>query len=240
MYGQQPPTSPQQPLSYATRTWSPPPPRTSGLAVAALVLGILWGYGIGSLLAVIFGHVALSNIRRTYAKGTGMAVAGLVLGYVGILGAAFVLLLSLLVSTATPAAPPAEIAVTADSGEAARESAAESGFKAADYRKLTARGFAKLAKNPDAYAGRRFVLYGEVYQFDDFTGTGSFMATSGHAATTTEENSVFYGDEDLLSDVVEGDKFRAYVTVRGTERYVAVNGNDANAPAFDIARIKVG
>jgi Domain of unknown function (DUF4190) len=230
----QPPTYPHQPPSYAP-AWSPHPPRTSGLAIASLVLGILWGYGLGSLLAVIFGHVALSSIRRTYAKGTGMAVAGLILGYAGMLGAAFLLFLGLLTSTISSASPTAQTAVTADSGEGAAPS-----FKAADYKKLTARGFAKLAKNPDAYAGERFVIYGEVHQFDDFTGTDSFMATSGHAAGATNETSAFYGDEEQLSDVVEGDKFRAYVTVRGTERYLDGNGNNANAPAFDIDKIKVG
>jgi len=60
--------------------------RTSGMAVASLVLGLLWVYWIGSLLAVVFGHVALSEIDRSQGRtiGRGMAVAGLVLGYVGL------------------------------------------------------------------------------------------------------------------------------------------------------------
>jgi hypothetical protein len=61
-------------------------PRVSGLSVASLVLGILWLWGIGSVLAVIFGSVALHQIRqsRGHLTGTGMAVAGLVLGIVGL------------------------------------------------------------------------------------------------------------------------------------------------------------
>ena len=59
--------------------------RTSGLAIASLVLGIVWVYWIGSILAVIFGHVALSQTKRDpNLRGRGMAIAGLVLGYVGI------------------------------------------------------------------------------------------------------------------------------------------------------------
>ena len=60
------------------------PPRVSGLAVASLVLGILWLFGIGSLLAVIFGAVAIHQIRisRGRLTGTGLAVAGLTLGIV--------------------------------------------------------------------------------------------------------------------------------------------------------------
>jgi len=59
-------------------------PGTNGLAIAALVLGILWLYWVGSILAVIFGHIALSQIRHSHQGGRGLAIAGLVLGYVGL------------------------------------------------------------------------------------------------------------------------------------------------------------
>ncbi|APW60107.1 GYF domain-containing protein [Paludisphaera borealis] len=61
-------------------------PRTSGLAIASLVLGILWLCGLGSLLSTIFGSVALSQISRSRGtlEGKGMAIAGLVLGLVGL------------------------------------------------------------------------------------------------------------------------------------------------------------
>ena len=50
-----------------------------------MVLGILWLFWIGSILAVIFGHVALSQIRKDPSiQGRGMAVAGVVLGWVGL------------------------------------------------------------------------------------------------------------------------------------------------------------
>jgi hypothetical protein len=59
-------------------------PGTNGLAIAALVLGILWLYWVGSILAVIFGHISLSQIHHTRQGGRGLAIAGLVLGYVGL------------------------------------------------------------------------------------------------------------------------------------------------------------
>jgi hypothetical protein len=51
-----------------------------------MVLGIVWVYWIGSVLAVIFGAVALSQIKKAngWKTGKGMAIAGLVLGLVGI------------------------------------------------------------------------------------------------------------------------------------------------------------
>ena len=59
-------------------------PRVSGLAIASLVLGLLWLFSIGSLLAIVFGSVALYQIRisRGRVAGTGLAIAGLVLGIV--------------------------------------------------------------------------------------------------------------------------------------------------------------
>jgi hypothetical protein len=54
-----------------------------------LVLSILWLGGLGSILAVIFGVIALSHIRQSQGRtqGGGLATAGLVIGIVGILGA---------------------------------------------------------------------------------------------------------------------------------------------------------
>ena len=77
------------------------PRQTSTLAVVSLVFGILgwillpW---IGSLVAIVTGHMARGEIRRSPGglDGDGMAVAGLVLGYamfaLTIVGIAFLLL----------------------------------------------------------------------------------------------------------------------------------------------------
>lgn len=61
-----------------------PPPPWNGFAIASLVLSVaLWG--VGSILGVIFGHIALRQITRTGEQGRGLAIAGLVVGYVGLL-----------------------------------------------------------------------------------------------------------------------------------------------------------
>jgi hypothetical protein len=63
-------------------------PPSSGTAVASMVLGILGlvssccSFGLFSLGAIILGHVALVDIKRSNKGGHGMAVAGLVMGYV--------------------------------------------------------------------------------------------------------------------------------------------------------------
>jgi hypothetical protein len=65
---------------------------TNGLAVAALILGIIGIPGvfallnIFSILALIFGLVSRSQIQRSGGAqgGSGMAMAGIVLGTIGI------------------------------------------------------------------------------------------------------------------------------------------------------------
>src|SRR5579872_763166 len=76
------------------------PQQTNGLAVASLVLSLVWLLGVGSLLAVIFGLRARRQIRQSggYQGGEGLATAGLVIGIIGLLGAALVVGVGALVS----------------------------------------------------------------------------------------------------------------------------------------------
>ena len=62
----------------------PVPRRTNGFAVASMVLGILWLYWFGSILALVFGYTAKRQIRERGEAGGGMATAGIVLGWVGV------------------------------------------------------------------------------------------------------------------------------------------------------------
>jgi hypothetical protein len=55
----------------------------NGLAIASLVVGILWLYWLGSILALIFGYIALHQIKQQNERGRGMAIAGTVLGWIG-------------------------------------------------------------------------------------------------------------------------------------------------------------
>ena len=63
--------------------------QTSSLAVVSLVAGILgWTLlpFLGSVAAVVTGHMARSEIRRApeRVEGDGLAIAGLVLGWVSV------------------------------------------------------------------------------------------------------------------------------------------------------------
>src|SRR4030095_17032574 len=65
---------------------TPTQTRTNGFSIAALALGILWVWWVGSILALIFGYVAKSQIDRSHGteSGRGMAIAGIVLGWIGV------------------------------------------------------------------------------------------------------------------------------------------------------------
>ena len=62
------------------------PPHHSNKAIASLVCGVMFFVFPASVAAVILGHLALSEIRKSAGRltGQGMAVAGLATGYVGI------------------------------------------------------------------------------------------------------------------------------------------------------------
>ncbi|MBX3701316.1 MAG: DUF4190 domain-containing protein [Dokdonella sp.] len=65
----------------------PTTPQTSTLAVISLVFGIVCWFVlpfIGALVAIICGHMGRSEIRRAAPgtmEGSGMALAGLILGW---------------------------------------------------------------------------------------------------------------------------------------------------------------
>ncbi len=61
-------------------------PETSGKAIFSLIIGIFSLFPPFGLGAIIFGHISLSDIRKSSGKlvGRGLAIAGLVLGYLGV------------------------------------------------------------------------------------------------------------------------------------------------------------
>ena len=56
----------------------PQPQKTNGMAIAALILSLVGC----SLLAIIFGGIAISQINKGQGTGKGLAIAGLVIGIV--------------------------------------------------------------------------------------------------------------------------------------------------------------
>lgn len=85
-YGQPPASTayPQQAYGYG---YAQPAPANNSMALVSLIASI-GGFTllpfIGSIVAVITGHMAKKQIAQTGEGGGGMATAGLVIGYIGI------------------------------------------------------------------------------------------------------------------------------------------------------------
>src|SRR5438270_10518057 len=66
------------------------PPKTDGGAIASMVLGIasvaLCLTFVAGIPAIILGHISLSRIKKSMGrlKGEGMALTGLILGYISL------------------------------------------------------------------------------------------------------------------------------------------------------------
>ena len=99
-----PSATPPPAFNASTRTFGAPL-QTSGMAIAALCLGIVslltCGFlGIGAIATVVCGHIALSKIKESQGAlgGRGLAMSGLIMGYVCLL----LVGLSLIAALTTP------------------------------------------------------------------------------------------------------------------------------------------
>lgn len=72
------------------------PAQTSGKAVASLICGLLFFVPFAFVAAVILGHLGLSEIRKSAGrlKGDGLAIAGLVLGYMWVVSIPIILIIA--------------------------------------------------------------------------------------------------------------------------------------------------
>lgn len=70
--------------------------KTSGKAVASLILSFFSFFFLPGIIAVVLGHISRSEIRKSAGrlKGQGVALAGLILGYLGLVAIPFVLIVA--------------------------------------------------------------------------------------------------------------------------------------------------
>jgi hypothetical protein len=75
--------------------YSAPAPvaKTNVLSIVALVTGIV---GL-AIVPVILGHISLSQIKKTGEQGKIMAIIGLILGYLAILGYIIAIIIAIVV-----------------------------------------------------------------------------------------------------------------------------------------------
>ncbi|MFG2419268.1 DUF1707 and DUF4190 domain-containing protein [Streptomyces sp. NPDC048448] len=91
------------PGAVVPQTFLPAPrPMTNGKAVGAMVCGLLTVVTLGAtgIPAVVLGHSARSEMRRTGESGDGLAMTGLVLGWLSVAGWALFLMLAMIAAVA--------------------------------------------------------------------------------------------------------------------------------------------
>ncbi len=79
-----------------------PTPGSNGLAIAALCCGLLGIFPLAAIAAIVLGIVALSQLQRRIQRGRGMAIAGIVLGGLWLVGWTAALIFAASVDQPTP------------------------------------------------------------------------------------------------------------------------------------------
>lgn len=148
-------------------------------------------------------------------------------------------------SAATPT-PSATSALTTPATTTAASPTPAVATAKPNYKTLSSRQFKLIAKDPDAHAGKTYVIYGEITQFDSATGTDAFRADTGpkklrisYGFVNYPQNSILTGSEARLKKLVEGDCFRAKVTVVGSYSYDTQIGGNTTVPLFRVDAISV-
>ena len=85
-----------------------PPAGTNGLAIASLACGVAqFAFGpLATIPAIMLGHMARSQIRRTGEQGAGLALAGLVLGWGAVILGIVLIAVGLAIAAGTHGAMP--------------------------------------------------------------------------------------------------------------------------------------
>lgn len=78
----------RQPVQLRPGQYHPEGVRTNSLAVISFAMGFaqIFVWIIGGIVAIVCGHKARRQIRQTGESGDGLALTGLILGYIGVLG----------------------------------------------------------------------------------------------------------------------------------------------------------
>jgi hypothetical protein len=113
--------------------------------------------------------------------------------------------------------------------------------KAKVYSKISERQWKRIAKNPDAYAGKSYTVYGVVTQFDSATGDSAMradVAASNKAETYDYDSNTILSSSLLASaDIVQDDEFKAKVTVVGSYSYDTQIGGNTTVPMLQVDSI---
>lgn len=183
--------------------------------------------------------------RRPNAAGLAILIGLVVLICLGCLGCVGLVTGGDPAYVGAPATAPSPATTPAPAGKAtpaAPSPVPEPKADATAYATLTSRQWRKVAKDPDAYSGKNYVVHGIVTQFDAATGPNTFRAdldgVRHDQAYDYETNTVVSARAQLVGDLVEGDEFTASVQVVGGYTYDTQLGGQTTVPELVAFKIK--
>ncbi len=246
-----------------TVTVSPTPPKKKGLAIAALIVGIVaFLTGLFPVVGIVLGIAAivLGTITLVNKQSKGLGITAIVLGSIA---AIVSLIMTISFSAFTAALPestpdPKPLATeSAQSEESDPEPTEEATPEAppapvtpdlATFTEIDDRGWALIAKDPDSHRGTNVILYGSIMQFDSATGRCAMIITT---AGTLKEMSFDYdqnvmaysGDADTtcpaFDPLVEDDHVKIWATVRESYTYDTQIGGNTTVPMIEVWQVEL-
>jgi len=127
--------------------------------------------------------------------------------------------------------------------EADEAAAAAALLNPASYAAISTRDWQLVERDPAAYTGNKYVIYGRVTQFDSNTGDSHFRAdTDGQKQYhwyNFDINTMVTGSADVLTKAVKGDLVKLYVVVVGPYSYTTTMGGEMTVPKVKANIIEV-
>ena len=118
----------------------------------------------------------------------------------------------------------------------------------AQFTEIDERGLALIAKDPDAHVGKNLIVYGEVTQYDSFTGKCSMRLSLAHTVmewTYDYEHNTIASSGNGRSDcpeldpIVQDDIVKIWLTVTGSYSYDTTIGGTATAIAGQAWKVEL-
>ncbi len=113
----------------------------------------------------------------------------------------------------------------------------------AAYAAISGRDWKLVERDPSAYVGEKYIVFGKVTQFDSNTGREVFRAnTDGQKQSRSynyDINTMVIGEEDVLGKVVQGDLVKLFVSVVGPYSYETTMGGNLTVPMVKANIIEV-
>jgi hypothetical protein len=109
---------------------------------------------------------------------------------------------------------------------------------------ITNRNLNLMLKSPEDYLGQNVIIWGEIYSFDSNTGQDGFMAyvsnrDDNDGYFSSDKAVYIQGTESMLKKFVEGDIFRACLTIqKPIDGEYTLTGEETLIPSFTIRVIR--